>query len=71
MAKSTAREKVMMMSTGKDKKGHDTKYSYTTYKNKRNTTDKLKLRKFDPRAYNPANGRYGMYVEFVEKKIPK
>ena len=71
MARSTVREKIMMLSTGKNKDGNDTKYSYTTYKNKRNTTDKLKLRKFDPRAYNAATGKYGMYVEFVEKKIPK
>ena len=65
------REKVMLLSTGKTKEGEDTGYFYTTEKNKSNTTDKLELKKFDPRAWNQATGRYGMVVVFKEKKIPK
>ncbi|MBL4647621.1 MAG: 50S ribosomal protein L33 [Gammaproteobacteria bacterium] len=38
-----------------------TGYFYTTTKNKKTMTEKLKLKKFDPKA--------GKYVEFVEKKI--
>lgn len=67
----SAREKIMLLSTGKTKDGKPTGYFYTTYKNKRNTTDKLQLKKFDPRAWNPATQKYGMYVTFKEKKIPK
>lgn len=68
---NTAREKVMLLSTGKNKNGKDTGYFYTTFKNKRNTTQKLELRKYDPRAWNPATQRFGMVVVFKEKKIPK
>lgn len=65
------REKIMLISTGKDKNGKDTKYFYTTLKNKRNTTEKLKIKKFDPWAWNEKTGTYGLHVEFIEKKIPK
>ncbi len=71
MASTGPREKIMMMSTGTTDKGKATGTFYTTYKNKRNTTDKLELMKFDPRAYNPATGKFGMHVKFKEKKIPK
>ena len=71
MAKATVREKIMLLSTGKKKDGKDTGYFYTTYKNKRNTPDKLERRKFDPRAWNESIKRFGMYVTFKEKKIPK
>lgn len=71
MAKTSKREKIMLLSTGKTMKGKDTGYFYTTYKNKQNTADKLELKKFDPRAWNPAINRLGMYVIFKEKKIPK
>lgn len=67
----SAREKIMLLSTGKNKEGKDTGYFYTTFKNKRNTTEKLELRKFDPRAWNPASNQFGMIVMFKEKKIPK
>jgi large subunit ribosomal protein L33 len=66
-----AREKIQLRSTGKTKDGEDTGYFYTSYKNKRNTTEKLQLKKFDPRAWNAATGRYGMHVIFKEKKIDK
>ena len=73
--KTGAREKVMLLSTGKDKDGNPTKWSYYTFRNKRNAeakgTGKLELRKFDPRAWNADAGRNGMYVMHKEKKIPK
>ena len=31
---------------------------------------KLKLKKYDPWAINPATGKRGMHVYFVEKKMP-
>ena len=71
MAKTGPRIKIMLLSTGKTKEGKDTGYFYTTYKNTRNTTEKLNIKKFDPRAWNPATGKYGMVVVFKEKKIPK
>ncbi len=71
MAKAGPRIKIMLLSTGKSKKGKPTGYFYTTYKNTRNTTDKLNIKKFDPRAWNEATGKLGMIVIFKEKKIPK
>ena len=38
------REKIRMVSTA------DTGFFYTTYKNKRNTPDKLEIKKYDPKA---------------------
>jgi len=67
----SARIKIMLLSSGKTKRGDNTGYFYTTYINTRNTPDKLKLRKFDPRAFNSETGKTGMYVQFVQKKIPK
>ncbi len=73
MANKGPRIKIMMTSTGKNQKGKDTNYSYTTYINTRNNTaeKKLELNKFDPRAYNEAIGRCGMKVVFKQKKLPK
>ena len=71
MAKSGPREKIQLRSTGVTEKGNSTGTFYTTYKNKRNTTDKLNLKKFDPRAWNPKTKKCGMHVEFKEKKLPK
>lgn len=48
------RTKVKMKST-------ESSYFYTTIKNKRNTPDKLKLKKYDPKV--------NKHVEFVEDKI--
>ncbi len=42
MAKSKIREKVRMVSSA------ETGHFYTTVKNKRNTPDKLEMKKFDP-----------------------
>ena len=41
MAKSQARETVKLRST-------ESSYVYTTKKNKRNTTERLELKKYDP-----------------------
>ena len=64
------RKKVMMVSEGKLKDGRLTKTAYYTTKGERDP-NKLKLRKYDPRAYNPATGKCGMHVTFNEKKVPK
>ena len=71
MAKTGPRIKIMLLSTGKTEAGADTGYFYTTYVNTRNTTDKLALMKFDPRAWNESIGRRGAKVLFKQKKIPK
>lgn len=68
---SNVREKIMLESTGTGKDGKPTRYYYTKYKNKRNTTEKLELKKYDPRAWDPATGKYGKHVVFKEKKLPK
>ncbi len=49
------REKIKLVSTA------GTGYFYTTTKNKRQTPEKLKLKKYDPVARK--------HVEFVEKKL--
>lgn len=49
------REKIRMVSTA------DTGFFYTTYKNKRNTPDKLEMKKYDPKA--------NKHVTFKEAKI--
>ena len=49
------REKIRMVSTA------DTGFFYTTYKNKRNTPDKLEIKKYDPKARK--------HVTFKEPKI--
>jgi large subunit ribosomal protein L33 len=52
MAKKDAREIIRMESTAK------TGYFYTTTKNRKNTTEKLKIKKYDPVARK--------HVEFKE-----
>lgn len=49
------REKIRMVSTA------DTGFFYTTYKNKRNTPDKLEMKKYDPKLRK--------HVIFKEAKI--
>lgn len=66
---SKVREKIKLVSTGKTKDGKATKTFYTTIKNKRKTTDKISLKKFDPRAYNEKTGKCGMHIIFKEDKI--
>ena len=66
---SKVREKIKLVSTGKTKAGRPTGVYYTTKKNKRNSTEKLNYKKFDPRAFNPETGKTGMHVAFKEDKI--
>lgn len=63
------RDKVKMISTGTTKAGKKTGTFRTTTKNKRTTTEKLKKKYFDPRAYNAETGKTGMHVIFEEGKI--
>ncbi|OGO95565.1 MAG: 50S ribosomal protein L33 [Coxiella sp. RIFCSPHIGHO2_12_FULL_44_14] len=65
------REKIQLASTGKTKQGNPTGTFYTTVKNKRNSADKLELKKYDPLAWNAETQKAGMHVLFKEKKIPK
>ncbi len=65
----TPREKIRLVSTGTTEKGEGTGYFYTTAKNKRNTTEKLRRKKFDPRAWDKIKKKLGMHVEFKEDKI--
>ena len=55
-SKKGARQVVMLESTA------GTGFRYYTTKNKRNSLEKLKLRKFDPMVKR--------HVEFIEKKLP-
>ncbi|OGT55934.1 MAG: 50S ribosomal protein L33 [Gammaproteobacteria bacterium RIFCSPHIGHO2_12_FULL_42_10] len=63
------REKIKMVSTGKTVKNKPTGTFRTTTKNKKKTTEKLKMKYFDPRAYNSTTGKVGMHVLFEEAKI--
>jgi large subunit ribosomal protein L33 len=65
---SKAREKIKLVSTGKNKAGQPTGTYYTTKKNKQKT-EKLELSKFDRLAFNSATGKIGMHVLFKEGKI--
>ncbi len=73
MAKKRNSDIIRLNSTGKTKSGKPTGYFKVTRRCKANlaasgryANGKLKLRKYDPRAYNAVTGRCGMYVEFVE-----
>jgi large subunit ribosomal protein L33 len=63
------RDKIKMVSTGLTKAGKKTGTFRTTTKNKRTMTEKLKLKHYDPRAYNAETGKTGMHVLFEEGKI--
>lgn len=64
MAKSKgAIQKVMLKSTA------GTGYAYYTKVNKKNQTEKLVKKKYDPQAVDPETGKKGMHVEFKEEKI--
>lgn len=63
------REKIKMLSTGKTQAGKPTGTFRTTTKNKKAKPEKLKLKYFDPRAFNKATGKAGMHVLFEETKI--
>ena len=66
---SKVREKIKLVSTGKTKEGKPTKTFYTTNKNKRQHTEKMLIKKFDPRAFNDQTGKTGNHVPFKEDKI--
>jgi len=66
---SKAREKIKLISTGKKQDGRVTGTFYTKTKNKRTSTTKLSLKKFDSKAYNIETGKCGMHVVFKEGKI--
>jgi len=66
---SKVREKIKLVSTGKNKAGKPTKTFYTTTKNKRQTTEKINIKKFDPKAFDPKTGKIGMHVVFKEDKV--
>ena len=63
------RDKIKLVSTGTTQAGKKTGTFRTTTKNKRTMTEKLKLKKYDPRAYNAETGKSGMHVLFEEGKI--
>lgn len=63
------RDIIKMVSTGKTKAGKPTGTFRTTTKNKKKTTEKLKLKHYDPRAYNAETQKTGMHVLFEEGKI--
>ena len=66
---SKVREKIKLVSTGKTQSGRATGTYYTTSKNKRTMTEKLQMKKFDPRAFNATTNKTGMHVIFKEDKI--
>lgn len=63
------RDKIKLVSTGLTKSGEKTGTFKTTTKNKRASTEKLKLKCFDKRAYNSETDKIGMHVLFEEAKI--
>jgi large subunit ribosomal protein L33 len=42
---------------------------YVTSKNRINTNEKLKVKKFDPKAINEKTGKKGAHVYFEERKL--
>jgi large subunit ribosomal protein L33 len=64
MAKKSSVIKVRLVSSA------GTGTTYYIEKNPKNITEKMKFRKYDPRAKNPATGKLGMHVDFEEKKMP-
>lgn len=64
MAKKSAIIKVRLVSSA------GTGSTYYIEKNPKNITEKMKFRKYDPKAKNPATGKLGMHVDFEEKKMP-
>ena len=70
MAKKSATVKIRLVSTGMNEKGEPTGYTYYIKKNPRNQTEKMKFRKYDPRAVHPETKKRGCHVLFEEKKMP-
>ena len=63
------RDKIKLTSTGENAAGRPTGTFYTTTKNKQQGKEKLSIKKFDPKAYNPDSKKCGMHVIFKEAKI--
>lgn len=63
------RDKIKLISTGTTEAGNKTGTFRTTTKNKKKSTDKIKLKSYDKRAFNKATGKQGMHVLFEEGKI--
>ena len=63
------RDKIKMLSTGKTKAGKPTGTFRTTTKNKKKSTEKIKKKCFDKRAYNAVSNKAGMHVLFEETKL--
>ena len=61
------RDKIKLVSKGKTKENKPTGTFYTTTKKK--GAEKLKKKKFDPRAFNESTGKNGAHVLFEEDKI--
>lgn len=70
MAKKGVAVKLRLVSTGKNAKGNPTGTTYYIRKNTKNSTEKFKFRKYDPKAVNPETGKPGCHVDFEEKKLP-
>lgn len=62
-------KKVKLSSSGLRKDGKKTAYSKTTINS--SSEKKLRLRKYDPYAWNESTGKNGMVVDFVQEKISK
>lgn len=69
MAKKGGAVKVRLVSPATNKNGNPTG---TTYYVKRSAkaTEKLRFRKYDPKAWNAEDSKQGMHVWFEEKKLP-
>lgn len=63
MAKKGAVQKRMLKSTA------DTGYAYYVKVNTKTQTEKMVVRKFDPKAIHPETGKPGCHVDFKEEKI--
>lgn len=70
------RIKIRMNSTGLNEKGKPTGYFKTTTKRTKvapggKKVEKLELKMYDPRAFDPKTGKCGKHVVFKEGKIKK
>lgn len=60
------RIKIKLVSTAKQEDGRATGTYYVITKNKREHPEKMEVRKFDRRAYNPETKKTGMHAMFKE-----
>lgn len=59
---------VRLESTGENARGERTGYFYVMKRNPSQNPEKLKIKKFDPRAIHPETGKPGAHVLFEERK---